>query len=197
MNQRRAFFTPAEKIGSAAFVLIGCVLVHFGFFHIKGREATDAMSTELSNSLAPQLGKNGVTSYKATANGLRFVANGRTICLLRGGADRRNDNQIVAFAEKAGCGLDSKVLLLDRMQPSMPRGYGLSFIFLEGDEAVGAERSKDGSWLSTVNLNWPSADKGRSIANDVAEDIEGVFSVINVAPSEARSPAELQKYLSR
>lgn len=197
MNRKKALFTRTEMVGYVTFLVVVAVLTHVGFFHFKGRQATAAVDAELSTTLAPQLRKHGVTSFKVTSAGLQFVANGRTMCLLKGGTDALERYRIVAIAERAGCGEESKVMLLDSVQTTMVSGHGLSFFNLRDDEEVVAERSKDGSWLSTVELNWPTAEVGRRISVRVAEDIEGLFSVLNIAPSEARTPAALQAYLSR
>ncbi|MDH1328365.1 hypothetical protein [Stenotrophomonas maltophilia] len=187
--------TRGEKVGIAVFLVLVIVVTHWAFFHYRGRQATTAVNVELSTSLAPLLSKHGVTSFKITSTGLRFVANGRTMCLLNAGADPIQRHRIVEIAEKEGCGQDSKVMLLDRVQMTMPRGHGLSFIYLDENEVLSADRSKDGGWLSTVELNWPRAEAGQRIAVSVAEDIEGLYAVLKLAPSEARSPAALQKYL--
>lgn len=197
MNRKRATFTRNEIVGVVIFLAIVTALTHLGFFYIKGRQATASVDSELSTTLAPQLSKHGVTSFKVTSAGLQIVESGRTMCLLRGGLDQRDGYRVVSLAEKAGCGQDSKVMLLDQVQASMPRGYGLSFVFLKDDEVVRADRLADGNWTSTVDLKWPSAGTGQRVAVNVIEDIEGMFAVLKIAPSEARSPAELQHYLTR
>jgi len=159
-------------------------------------QGRDAFSAELNTTFAEPLARHGITEIDAAGKGLRFVSNGKTMCVIdvdTFGADRW---RIIEMANKHGCDETSAVALLATARSVMLRGGGQSLLYTaKADVVVHATRAVDGKWV-TPNFSaagWVmDSETPKVFAGLVVNDIEGLMRAVESYPSLFKAPAQLQ-----
>ncbi len=187
-------------LGAAAALAAG-----YGYQVYKGKthgeasaassQARDAFNAELNTTFAEPLARHGITEIAAAGKGLRFVSNGKTMCVIdvdTSGADRW---RIIEMANKHGCDETSVVALLTTARGLMLRGGGQSLLYTtKADVVVHATRTVDGQWVTPnfAAAGWVDGETPKVFAGLVVNDIEGIMRAARGYPSLFKSPAQLQ-----